>query len=288
MTRRLLAIAILALALATAGCSSTADSEPPAAAPAGGMGGGMGGSGGAMDAMSGVVAAADSASITIGPNASTPTGVLVESVIAPADGWVVVHSAAPPGIVLGTAPVRKGKNTDVAVKLTSVDAAVVDIVLHVDKGTKDAFDYDPDRPELSLDKPVVAGGVPIRQQIPLTAFGVEALANAALMRVEDQSVVNDTIVIDYLLLPGAAWVSVNRVEDGLLGESVGTQFRPAGESQEVQVPVKGVTPGEYAVTIIADRGQPGVLEFNPADQFASVDQPYKSAGVIVGDTISIK
>ncbi len=253
--RPLLILPLLLLSLALAGCAAAQpEAGQDAAATGGGMG--MGGSAeGGVGMLGGAVASSDNASITLGPNAAGGSGVTVSKVLAPADGWVVVRSSNAPGPVLGKTWVPKGPSSDVVVKLDAADTADVRVALHVDQGAKRQFEFDPARAELSLDKPVVVDGRPLEERIALTGFGAEVLGNSVLMLVEDQAVKDGTITVRYLLLPQPGWISVNTVENGLPGERVGLQFRPAGESQEVVVPVAGAVPGEHFVTVHTDSGQ---------------------------------
>jgi hypothetical protein len=138
-----------------------------------------------------------------------------------------------------------------------------------------------------LDKPVVVDGKPLEERLALSSYGVEVIANSALILVEDQSLKAGAMSIRYLLLPTPAWVCVNLVEDGLPGRQVGLVKRPAGESQQVNIPVEGSGPRQLLVTVMADRGRSGAFEYSTADPLGSVDQPLKSAGVVVSQRIQV-
>ncbi len=286
--RPILIVAVLLLSLAMTGCAAEQPETSETAAEAGGGGMMEGSADGEAGMLTGAVAASKNASLTVGSGASTASGVRVETLLAPAEGWVVVRSGSAPGVVLGKTWVPKGPNNDVVVKLTAADTADVRVALHVDQGVRRTFEFDPDRAELSLDKPIVVDGTALEERIALTGYGAAVLGNSVLLLVEDQAVVNDTITVRYLLLPAPGWVSVNAVDKGLPGKQVGLAFRPAGESQQVVVPVEGATPGEYAVTVLADQGKSGVFEFSASDPLASADQPFKSAGVIVSKRITLR
>ena len=285
--RPLLILPLLLLSLALAGCAAAQPEAGQDAAATGGMG--MGGSAeGDVGMLGGAVASSEDASITLGPNAAGSSGVTVSKVLAPADGWVVVRSSNATGPVLGKTWVPKGPSSDVVVKLDAADTADVRVALHVDQGAKRQFEFDPARAELSLDKPVVVDSRPLEERIALTGFGAEVLGNSVLMLVEDQAVKDGTITVRYLLLPQPGWITVNTAENGLPGERVGLQFRPAGESQEVVVPVDGAVPGEHFVTVHTDSGQAGSFEFAPSSPMGSPDQPFKAAGVIVSKRITLR
>jgi len=289
-TRVLKPVATLCLVamLMLVGCeaASAPPQEPAPAAGGMGMGGSTGGEGGGM--VVGAVAAPGNASLTLGQDASSRKGVTVEDVLAPADGWVVVRSATRPGAVLGATWVPKGASKNVVVKLTEAEGADARVALHVDGGTDKAFEFDVQRPERSPDKPVIVDGQPVEQSFPLTAFGVEVVPNTALMLVDEQPAGRGAITVRYLLLPSPAWISVNLVENGLPGKQVGLISRGAGELQQVKVPLKpDIEPGEIVVTVHADRGTVGAFEFDADDPLGSVDQPYKSAGVVVSHRVNV-
>jgi len=284
--RRLLAISWILACTVLVGCSSAAPADEGAQA-GGGMGTGMGGGEG-VGMLAGAVAASRNASMSLGSSASTSQGVQVATVLAPSDGWLVVRSATSPGGVLGKTWVPKGQSRSVLVKLDAADGADVRVALHVDQGARQEFEFDPARPELSLDKPIVVERQPLEQPLSLTGYGVEAMANSVLMLVEDQSIKSGTLTVRYLILPGPAWISVNLLEDGVPGRQVGLALRPAGESQEVSVAVEAVAPAELVVSVLADRGAQGVFEFNGSDPLNSLDQPFKSAGVAVSHRIEVK
>jgi hypothetical protein len=226
--------------------------------------------------------------MTLGPGVSGARGITVNQGLAPTDGWLVVRSATPPGSVLGKTKVPKGLSRDVAVRLDAADNTDVRVALHVDQGVRGVFEFDPKQPTTTLDKPVVVGGKPIEAPVVLQEYGVEAGANNVLILVEDQTVQNETLKINYLLTPTPAWISVNLAENGLPGRQVGLVLRPAGEYQQVSIPIEGAGPRQLLVTVMADRGRRGVFEFSVGDPLGSVDQPFKSAGVVVSHQIETK
>lgn len=281
---RLLVVTCVLLSTLLIGCAAAPPESESEAAPAEG---GMMGAGG-IDPLAGAIAAAANASMTLGSAASQARGVKVEQVLAPMDGWLVVRSATPPGSVLGKTRLSKGLSRNVPVRLDAADGTDVRIALHVDQGTRGVFEFDPKQPTTTLDKPVVVGGKAIEAPVVLRDYGVEAGANNVLILVEDQSVQNGTLTLNYLLLPTPAWISVNVAENGLPGKQVGLVMRPAGEYQQVIMPVEGAGPGPLLVTVLADRGRRGVFEFSTEDPLGSVDQPFKSAGVVVSHVIEAK
>jgi hypothetical protein len=291
MILRGLAVSLLAACLLLAGCTA-APAEKPAAAPAsGGMGesgmGGDSGEGGGM--VEGVVATPANAIIEVGSGSRVSSeGVSVARVVAPADGWVVVNSVESPGRPLGKAWVPKGESRNVIVKLDAADGPRARIALHVDRGTKRAYEFDPERPLRSPDAQVFVDRVPVQTALSLSGFGVDVLANSALILAEDQPAGTRSVKVAYLLVPGPSWVSVVSVKDGLPSDVLGRAWRAAGEYQQIVVPLDDVSaPGEVLVTVHQDAGTRSRFEFDPADPLGSVDQPYRSAGEIVSKRIRL-
>ena len=140
--------------------------------------------------------------------------------LAPTNGWLVVRSPVAPGGILGKTWVPQGQSRDVVVRLTAAEGADVRVALHVDRGIKREFEFDPSRPASSPDKPVVVAGKALETRMPLEGYGANAVANSALLLVEDQAVRSGTLTIRYLLLPTPGWISVNKIENGLPGKRV--------------------------------------------------------------------
>ncbi len=291
MVLRALVASLLFACLLIAGCTA-APAEKPAAAPAGGgMGesgmGGESGEGGGM--VEGVVATSASALIEMGAGSRVSSdGVSVARVVAPADGWVVVNSVESPGRSLGKAWVPKGESRNVVVKLDAADGPRARVALHVDRGTKRTYEFDAERPLRSPDAQVFVDRAPVETAISLSGFGVDVLANSALVLAEDQPAGTRSVKVAYLLVPGPSWVSVIAIKDGLPAEVLGRMWRAAGEYQQIVVPLDDVSsPGEVLVTVHQDAGTRSRFEFDPADPLGSADQPYRSAGEIVSKRIRL-
>jgi hypothetical protein len=93
---RLLALTCLLLILALTGCAVA----KPVAEGAPSAGDGMMGGGEEAGMLAGAIASAKNASMTLGPNPSSASGVRVERLLAPSDGWLVVRAARAKGAVL--------------------------------------------------------------------------------------------------------------------------------------------------------------------------------------------
>ncbi len=91
--------------------------------------------------------------------------IVVDSVIAAADGWIVVYKNPnfTSGEIVGYAPVYKGTNTDVRVTINTAkvkDLPTLWARLHVDNDVKGVFEWGY-RNEPYNDPPVVEGGLPV-------------------------------------------------------------------------------------------------------------------------------
>lgn len=238
----------------------------------------------------GVVAKKGSALIEMAAESSSARGVEVASVRSPAAGWLVVVSLDAPGGVLGRLRVPAGLSRDLLVPLDTLDASRVRVRLHADAGSKGVFEYDPNRPERSPDKPVFVSGDPIEGNIALSLYGVEAPQNLGQIRVSDQKLAADgRLLVDYVRLPGPSWVAVHVMEDGAPGPLVGWTARGAGESFAFGVPLQGVKPGDtLMVTVHVDRGQVNEFEYEVGAPLTSIDQPYTANGIIVAQNVTLK
>lgn len=282
---RVLALGLL-IASVLAGCTSTGTQTPAAS-------GGMGMSGGPTPGPEmglGVVAGKGEATIEIAKESSSARGVQVVSVRSPEAGWLVVVSLDAPGGILGRMRVPAGDSSDLVVPLDTVDASRVRVRLHADAGSTGVFEYDPNRPERSPDKPVFVSGDPIEGDIRLTLYGVEAPQNLGQIRVSDQKLAADgRLLVDYVRLPGPSWVAVHVMEDGVPGPLVGWLARGAGESFAFGVPLEGAKPGDtLMVTVHVDRGELAEFEYEVSAPLTSIDQPYTANGLIVAQNVTLE
>jgi hypothetical protein len=274
---------LVALALASAGCAA-ATTAPKDSAPRMGMGGGSASGGMA----SGVIAMARDASMSA-PIFDAAAGTIdISRVLAPDDGWVVVRSAASAGGVLGYAPVSRGENRGVAVRLRTVEGRRVRVALFVDRGVRGTLEFDPTVPEVAFDKPVYVEGAPVESALTLLGWGADTDPNTALVMVEDQKA-GATLDVAYLLVPTQSWIEVRRIEKDVPTRRLGILLRSAGEYHRVAVPIQETAPGdELLVTVLADRGTLGLFEPSTDEPMRAIDQPWVSAGVVVSQRIRLR
>ena len=285
---RFVALAVVALAIpGLTACGSDASTSPAPTQAGGGMGMAAGASEGGM--VTGVIAAAREATLTLSVDPVSAKGVTVERVVAPADGWVVVRSAIPPGAVLGRARVVRGASDDVRVHIDGATEVEARIALHIDRGSKGVFEYDPARESRSPDGPVNVDRRPVEVPLVLDDFGAEIPANSVLLLVEDQEIVGDELAVSYLITPQQSWIAVYEFDGGLPGKLIGATRIAAGEFQQIRVPLDAKpTTGQVIVVVHTDRGEPGVFEYSTGEPLGSTDQPFRSAGVIVANAIGVR
>jgi hypothetical protein len=296
--RLLIVACVLGATLAfSAGCTDDASQQQSGM----GMGGGATSADGSVstDATTfamgvGVIAAEKNAIVAPDARAASGSmrdGITVARVVAPADSWLVVRSALAPGAVLGKAQVKRGENRDVIVPLDRIDGPQVRLALHADRGTKGTFDFDPTARRRGTDVPIYTSGKPVEKSVTLVKFGATVGPHVALLKTESQLVMDNTVSVSYVLLPGPSWISVHRLtDDGFMGKRIGLIGRAAGEAPLVPIPLtEKVSAGDrLVITAIADNGLRDVFEFSADKPMDSPDQPYVSEGLTVAQRIVAK
>ena len=280
MKRYIKVAALVALALgaaALAGCSSAkADGKP---------------AGMKLPKVWGYVAGAKFAQLDVADQLGVDT-LVVKRVLAPADGWVVVHADndGMPGDRVGFAHVSKGENLDVKVALKGVTTEQVIVAVHADKGTPNQLDFDMMKKLESPDRPFFVSDKELAKEVVVRSFGVKADAGTAAIEVADQRGATNSITVDKALAPTAAWVVVHLNDNGMPGERVGATSIPAGDNRSVVVTLSpaAAQADSLLVAVHADRGVLGTLEFNMKDKLASPDQPFFVSGNEVATKVTIK
>jgi hypothetical protein len=273
LTRAALA-ALLISAVALVGCTNPADAEKSD-----------------DPGVWGYVAAADSAQLEITPDQLGADELVVGRVLAPGDAWIVVHADdnGKPGIRVGLARIKKGESTDVTVELDELTTATVIVAVHADRGEKNEFDFDMMSPTMSPDRPYFVDGKELALVVTVREFGVMTAAGTAAIEVADQIDVTDTLTIERALAPEDAWIVVHLDDEGAPGARVGLKYIPAGESTAVSVPLEPLALTDTLfVAIHADRGEPGVYEFDMMNKLNSTDQPYFIDGTEVATAVRVR
>jgi hypothetical protein len=88
--------------------------------------------------------------------------IVVKSVEAPSEGWLVAHKGGggQPGKIVGFVMIKPGSNAEVQIPVTGTldhgPNAVIILMMHEDAGTKGTFDASEDKPMMQGGKPVMA------------------------------------------------------------------------------------------------------------------------------------
>ncbi len=103
----------------------------------------------------GYVASAKNAQLALAENQPGGSELVVDTVVAPGDAWIVVHADdnGKPGERVGLAHVKRGESSDVKVTLSGVKTDKVIVAVHADHGTAGKFDFDMMNKAMSADRP---------------------------------------------------------------------------------------------------------------------------------------
>lgn len=102
--------------------------------------------------------------VVAGAQAVSEASVVVSEVVAPQNGWIVIHQSNPDGSVkvpesIGHSPVAAGDNVDIPVALDTSVATGDKLwaMVHIDEGTIGTYEFPgADKPITEGDKPVMS------------------------------------------------------------------------------------------------------------------------------------
>lgn len=160
--------------------------------------------------------------------------IFIDRVVATEPGWITIQADQDdsPGEVLGFAPVDRGENENVAIKLNWREASpTLHAVLYEDDGEMGRFEG----PE--KDKLVVVGEDPVAATFRAT-FPPDIL-------VVDQPVLNGSITVERATSFGPGWVAIYQDDNGGLGNIIGWSRLEDGVNHDIVI-----TTTESAVTPI--------------------------------------
>jgi hypothetical protein len=225
----------------------------------------------------GYVAAPDKAQLEVAGNQNGVNELVVKRVLSPSDGWVVVHADmnGKPGVRVGLTHVKKGESLNVKVPLKDLTTPKVIVALHADKGTPETFDFDMMNREMSLDRPFFVNGSELAKVVTVRDYGVKATSASASLVASAQPGATGQIIISSVNAPTDGWVVVHLEKDGGPGQRVGLTHVRSGQSTDVVVALEPVKlTSNVIVALHADKGDPGLFEFDMDDKINSVDQPF--------------
>ena len=239
----------------------------------------------------GYVAAPDKAQLEVAPDQNGVNGLVVKRVLAPSDSWVVVHADmnGKPGMRVGLAHVKKGETLNVKVPLEGLTTPKVIVALHADKGTPEKFAFDMMNKEMSPDRPFFVNGAELAKVATVRDFGVKATSGSASLEASPQPGATNQLIVSRVNAPTDAWVVVHLEKDGGPGQRIGLVHVRSGQSTDVVVPLDPVklTPN-VIIALHADKGDPGLFEFDMDDTLNSVDQPFFVGGKEVAIKVQVK
>lgn len=266
-------IALAGVALFATGCTSNKSAEMD------------------MGKVWGYVASPDKAQLELAENQNGVDELVIKRVLAPTDGWLVVHADmnGQQGMSVGLTHVTKGESLNVKVPLEDLTTPKVIVSLHADKGTPQTFDFDMMNKEMSMDRPFFVNGAELAKGATVRDFGVKAAAGTASLDATPQPGATSQLVISSVTAPSDAWVVVHLEKDGGPGQRVGLALVRSGQTSDVVVPLEPLklTPS-LVVALHADKGDAGLFEFDMDDTINSLDQPFFVNGKEVAIKVRVK
>ena len=195
-------------------------------------------------------------SVTVSDQDASEGNVSIESVMAAAPGWLVIHisQGGAPGPVIGQSPVIVGYNPEVGVAIDLSQATgQLFAMLHLDVGAAGVYEFP------GADAPVFAGDAPVNMGFNAT-FEVTPFVSAS-----DQLLAESTVTIDKVSAAEAGWIAIHTDASGSPGPVIG--FAPVGighnQNVKVEIDEAQATPILYAMLHV-DAGVLGEYNF-PGD-----------------------
>ena len=225
---------------------------------------------------------------SVAAQASTPTGslsatdqaltnnaVLVTSVTASQDGWVVVHESNADGTVkvpdnIGKVAIKAGTTNNLSIPLDKqvADGAKLWPMLHIDVGQPGVYEFP------GPDVPVAANGdivmAPVVVRVAAVQPPVAPAAPTGSLAATDQLLVNNTVIVSSVTASQDGWVVVHESNaDGTVKvpDNIGKTAIKAGTTTNLSIALDTqVANGAKLWPMLhIDVGQPGVYEFPGPD-----------------------
>ena len=212
--------------------------------------------------------------------------VMVSSVTAAQDGWLVVHESQADGTIvlpgiIGKTQVKAGETKNVMIKLdkTITTPAKLWPMLHIDAGQIGTYEFP------GADTPVTVNGQIVMQPISVTTA---AAAKDSLVA-KDQTLNDNSVMVDDVMASVDGWVVVHESNaDGtiLLPGIIGKTQVKAGETKNLMIKLdKQVANGAKLWPMLhIDAGQIGVYEFPGADTPVTVNGQIVMQPIIASTT----
>ncbi len=232
----------------------------------------------------GVQAAALPNQITVHNQDLSSGVIIVDSVTAAQDGWLVVYKSPDFGAggIVGYAPVYKGTNTNVKVTIDTAKVGQLPtlwILLHADNGVPGLFEwglhhlsYD-DGPVTQNGQPVMAAfatsaAAPSQETAaPTTGSGSTAPApavSANQIKISSQDVSDGVIIANSVNATQDGWIVIYKSPNLMPGGIVGYARVYMGANTNVKVTINTARVGDQPTlwaALHADNGVPGLFEW---------------------------
>ncbi|HTP11614.1 MAG TPA: hypothetical protein VMP08_25345 [Anaerolineae bacterium] len=206
---------------------------------------------------------------------------LIDSVTTNQDGWVVLYRSPnfDPGNIVGYAPVYRGTNTDLLVKVDAnkvKDQPTLWAQLHADAGIQNVFEWgnsvrlaDGTSIQVFNDYPVIQNNGYIRASFATTASPATASTPSSKSKdqisIGNQSLNTGVIVIDSVTAAQDGWVVLYRSPNFGPGDIVGYAPVYQGTNYGVKVTVDTARlkdqPPELWARLHVDQGIPNIFEW---------------------------
>ncbi len=209
---------------------------------------------------------------------TTDNKIVVASVTAQQDGWLVISSdeGGAPGTVIGKERVLAGTNSNVEVDLDAAGMTNrVYAALHVDTGVAGEYEFGTVD---GADLPVSVNGV--LASAPIWLVPHIRAANQIIVGGDGQAAPNPALTVASVLAADPGWLVVHSEQNNLPGQIVGMIAVPAGLSTNLTIdnldPAK-LTPRLWLM-LYEDTGTVGTFDYGSA---ANVDNPVAVDGSVV-------
>lgn len=235
----------------------------------------------------GLVADPSQAALEVDTAQTGSDTLVVKRVVAPCDCFLVVRPTSDGmGVVNGSVKIPKGESRNVEIPLENLATEDVKVALHADCAGDGVLDFDPNKPERSVDRPIFVDRVELASVVAVRQGGVVAPAEQLDLWVEDQPGAKGHITVRRAIVPGPSWLSVYLLEEnGLPGRRVGLVGLDKGEYWDMDVQLDPVTLTDWVVVSLhADRGVANSYEFMNMRPFDYPDQMYKLGGEPLSET----
>ena len=220
-------------------------------------------------------------SVNVNDQTTDGTSVIVADAFSQGPGWMVIHSQVngTVGPAIGETQLKAGDNKNIFVKIDPAQAtAVMYAMLHVDAGTVGTYEFPgPDVPVMlngnmlspafnatlhaaAANTPTLAGG-------NMAMNTPSAGANNLLVKVSDQVLAGNTVMVDDVVSSGPGWIVIYSTDSyGQPNQPIGHAAVKDGDNQMVMVPVDpNSAKGTLFAQLHVDKGAIGTFEYPGAD-----------------------